>query len=634
MLPAKEADSGTLDDDTLSIRSFEKDNIGNDSYLYCTPATRCLAPLASKPGYLCLGRSSCRTRGHFEAREEEPPIPGFRRCEYDSDGKVSAIRADILLTEDEFQAKRDKQRELDLEAVANLGSADPFSPYPAGESKPSPSQMNTTRAKTRPPQQPIFSPSPLVELPEPSRTDRPSSGSTIQQLIQQNQELVAALTLQTSRTAPPSRGPPSRTRAPILGCYAIGPDCTIPGIYHTLTEVKEILAMDPTKRATVRRFPSESIAQNWLDHQFIMQENEPVPAPESPALRPSASINPTRPFPTARENVEQVRRYYDDRPVDEIQKEVAVDTSRGKESAAFGATIISEQDAEELLSPSDLTEADSIKLRGKILDATALPNLALPTSSEAEESLVASSLLLVAQAHNTGVTRDPQVHLPKRTALYSVKTLGALQRLSKHLQKSSERAQQSTTGSMARVFMEAGVPKEFAPYRAMKCLAHRVSVEALRYYQELVTHLLEQNSLLGWDSALAELTYHADEISGIRTSTNNRTYALLSIYIHLRNGSHSRWQSSRLLSARVDALVNLKLPNDIQLDPTATHPTESLSTTSGLQQPCTHCGSRIHPSDITCPFKRLKKDKARKAAKAYQKKLYEEAIKAAEEEGE
>lgn len=42
-------------------------------------------------------------------------------------------------------------------------------------------------------------------------------------------------------------------------------------------------------------------------------------------------------------------------PMQENEQELAIDLSRGKEGAAFGRSIISEQDVEDLLSPTDLS---------------------------------------------------------------------------------------------------------------------------------------------------------------------------------------------------------------------------------------------------------------------------------------
>ena len=401
-------------------------------------------------------------------------------------------------------------------------------------------------------------------------------------------------------------------------------------VYASLAKVKEVMDMDTTIRPKMRRFGTEEAAHRWLEAQYQVQE-PPVLQAET-AAHPIQGTIPNRTPPTAPDQEAPVRTYYDPRPYAEIEQELAIDSSRGKEGAAFGKNIISEQDAEDLLSPTDLSEEASKTLRGKILDATALPNLTLPTASEAEESLLASSLMIVATSNGT---RDPQVHLPKRTALYTIKSLSALQRLSKQLSKASERAHLNTTGAMTRVFQNAGVPRELSTFRATKCLAFRVSVDTLKFYQELVTHLLEINARLGWTTTLVELQYHADEISGIRTSTNNRTHALLLIYIHLRNASHSKWQSSRLLAARVDAITDPTLSKgDEEESGTGTSVTSELTTSSSTSGTslCPHCNSTIHPMGTTCPFKRLKRDKARKAAKAYLKKMYEDAIQSVEEE--
>jgi len=614
------------DAETLTLVSQEVDTLGTQSYFYGRPDKYCLAPLASRKGYVCIRPITCRLKGHVESREQSYPASGYRPCEVNAEGKVTAVRSEGYLTIDNFRIRREVQgSNEDEEAFLTLQDKLAVSlQTPPGNItvRTSVDKLPTTRMGNRK----------ANDLHSTSTEPEPSSEYRL--LMKQHQELLNAMKTMLSqgeRKEAPASVPiatsPRRSPHTSQSFYAIGPTSMIPGIYTSLDEVREILAMDTTVKPQVRRFGTELEANDWLDHLCITTKDTTLSPPaliaESYTSRPQKQNRP--------QEESAVRSYFDNRPLAEIQRELAIDDSRVKEGAAFGTTIISEQDAEDLLSPSDLNEEAAKRLQGKILDATALPNLTLPTATEAEESLLASSLMIVA---TRGGMHDPQVHLPKRTALYTIKTLKSLQKLAKHLGKASKRAQLSTTGAMARVFQNAGVPRTFANFRATKSLAHRISLETLRFYQELVTHLLELNVRIGWESTLVELQHHAEEISSIRTSTTSRTHTLLLIYIYLRNGAHQRWQSSRLLSARVDAILD---PDKNSVDTESQSGTGStsdltVSTATGGTKICPHCNSSLHPFGTPCLFQRLKREKARKAAKAYQKRLVDEAIKASEDE--
>jgi len=351
------------------------------------------------------------------------------------------IRADELVSEEDFDAMREEQKQTDDLLIQTLQDRTQLSSPKAIRDSPQTIPRMIPTVRTKPART-------SIDVDTEYALNRPTE-AVLPDIVRQQREIMNTLkeVLKSNSKVPDTPSPPIRdTRTPLINSppssfYAIGATGEIPGVYATLAEVKDILAMDPNTKPQVRKFTSEAEASQWVEHQCIMRETSQSPrisqGGNDKMLEPP-SYQPRTQGLTNHESESELRSFYDHRPVKEIQQELDIDRSRGKENAAFGTPILNEQDAEELLSPTDLPEAAEAKLRGKILDSTALPNLTLPTSSEAEESLLASSLLIVATTQ--GGDRDPQVHLPKRTALYNVKSLKSLQRLSKQLSKAAERA--------------------------------------------------------------------------------------------------------------------------------------------------------------------------------------------------
>ena len=109
------------DEDTLTMEaSLVIDSIGADSYLFCSRATHCLAPLPTRPGYLCLRSPTCKMKGHPEARLQSTMTEGYRKCIRNSDGKVVSLKSDVCLSISEFQNQQDAQAERDMEDLARM----------------------------------------------------------------------------------------------------------------------------------------------------------------------------------------------------------------------------------------------------------------------------------------------------------------------------------------------------------------------------------------------------------------------------------------------------------------------------------------------------------------------------------
>lgn len=268
------------DEDTITMEaSLVIDAIGADSYLFCSPYTHCLAPLPMRPGYLCLRSPACKMKGHPEAGLRSLIAEGCRKRIRNSEGKVITLKGDVYLSISEFQKRQNEQVEQDMENLSRLQECAATTLPQSVTLSPTVSNLQTERKKNT---KKTLERNTLGEDPE-EEPPSPSDPMVVNQLLHQNMELMKNLQglLESSQLLPLTPPPVTKTepqnRVPLpkktitQSYYAIGLDGAIPEVYSSLTEVREVLAMDTTKRPKMRRFGTEE-AHRWLEMQYHKQE--------------------------------------------------------------------------------------------------------------------------------------------------------------------------------------------------------------------------------------------------------------------------------------------------------------------------------------------------------------------------
>ncbi|CAB9510708.1 hypothetical protein SEMRO_449_G145240.1 [Seminavis robusta] len=126
----------------------------------------------------------------------------------------------------------------------------------------------------------------------------------------------------------------------------------------------------------------------------------------------------------------------------------------------------------------------------------------------------------------------------------------------------------------------------------------------MRNYIDLLEHLVHVGSSSTWSMVKKEIDYHVKKWSMIRASSNTRVGAICGIYVHLRDGSVSKWIYNTLEAEKTSELYKT-VSNGSGGNPG--------SGTRGLAV-CSKCGTILH-GDTGCIWANKTNNQAKQAAR-------------------
>ena len=636
-------DSESLRDDDASASTMGPCR----SFVRLDPADLCLAPMSGKRlGMLCRHVAGCRSSGHREKRQDDPPKAGFYSVLLDGpDGNIVEIQQEGYMNDETYQAQVAADKEADRLAMAQMGTK--FTPPVAVGSTTAVGAPTERRSNVHgaPPRNISF-PSTQKKGSFPFKAEDTVTEDNeeanerakallevaVAELAQREADLQAErhrfleekaalaaerMALQRSKLPTPRAPPPPTNRGKIyavargrqVGVYSTWEACQrqvdgFPGATHKSFHGDQALEQAQAYILAVTS-PTPADALLWKppsQHGASLTQPTATPQPV-PIKRPSPpTVVPTAPtLAPSQVEQEKIRKIQD-------KARVGGDMSTGTKGKAFGFDVRDNTTIQRYLSPYELPTDLANQVLSGMVDV-----LAMPYQSAAEEPVqqMAAAIEMLTNERQGASQLAPSlktIGAKSKTALAKVKSRKDLQDISSLLNDPDLNAMASVLTNMTAPFIVA-MPddEELAETKAMQSLPFRIMEGTLEAYRDLVRHLGTVYAETGsWEPVEDQLAFHVTKINAVRSSYSGRFQIAMRLYIYMREGRSKSWRSSSQFELR---LSRLEAKEECHEGPDA----------KGSQKYvpiCKHCsGAHVGARGVftKCPFAALPAEEAREA---------------------
>jgi hypothetical protein len=297
---------------------------------------------------------------------------------------------------------------------------------------------------------------------------------------------------------------------------------------------------------------------------------------------------------------------------------IGMDPSCGTGTHAFGVRTTLGGDMLHVLAPEEMSAVQRARLGEQIFDGVAQPGMSFvaETDSSMVEALTdALEALTASTGAGSGETLGGHKDsLWKKENRVSIKLITDMETLQEHmtLLQASQRADlELTKNAILEVYMRMGYSAENAERLALSGGIYRVSVDIYAAYISLHLHLLSLALKSGFPSAKLELDYHIKKLVALRKRLPSRIQVMMGNYTYLRDLMHSGWSCLALELIHRKAIQS----SMAAMNPPAPGAAPAPGQGDGSCGWCTSCIHGMFQSQAACPWRRLSKTQAKRAAR-------------------
>ncbi len=289
----------------------------------------------------------------------------------------------------------------------------------------------------------------------------------------------------------------------------------------------------------------------------------------------------------------------------------AVDPDIGNKKKAFGLPINNADALCKGMAPGYFGTLDAAqRFTEGIVDIVAYPNVEGTSGHHGDESSIAAALRTLTDQKNasSGGIVDTSYKNASRNRLIKVKTQQELVKLSKDVARSRASHAERIEGSFGSTiqFYHPEIDYDVCLKLGQDTKGYKVGTDLLFLYHQLLCDLVNTAHTQSWDLCKLAITHHGENLAKIRSQYGTRIQVMVGNYIYLRDQFSQGFAARDWLTVRLDYMEE--------------HRANALGSSLSQDTHCSHCGTTIHATSVTCPWKGKSASQARKAAAAYIRK--------------